>query len=476
MENTRARNSLLLVTVGFTAAVCLAVLVNIEMYADKLTDTFVPEPQIISARRGSIYDRNGILLAGTDKNGSRTYPLSVAPHIIGTLSSDGSAQSGIELALDEQLSGRDGYTDGRLIQPAVNGADVYLTIDHRLQSAAENMLRTAAANYANGVDYATYAPYCGSAGAAVIVSCKNGEVLASASYPDLSLADFAEDYDRLAADERSPLLDRVSRGLYRPGSTLKTVTACAALSTGAVRADTAFWCGAHMQLGGISFSCMNSHGYTDIRKALEVSCNIFFYRTALSLGIDSLLEYEHLFGLGEAPDYELPALSGQLASPDTLDHWSSGQLIQAAIGQSAAECTPLQLAAAALTLANNGRRYAPSAVLGVGTRGNSQTSQKEPQAEFSRPEVFEVIRDGMVASTKYTYGDYALSQLPEPAAIKTGTPESPRGYDSLVIGYYPANDPEIAFAVILEGGANAKHSVYELINAYNHGGRPVPPK
>ena len=461
----RAANSLMLVIIGFSAAVCLAVLVKIGAYAEEIKGSLTPEPVIIDAPRGRIFDRYGHLLAGTDENGNRYYPAKLCSHLLGTLSADGSAQSGIELAFDEELSGRPGYTNGLETQPPVRGADVYLTIDSKLQSAAEKILSTAARRYDEGVRYETDAPYSGSAGAIVVLGCRRGEVLASASYPDFSPGTFSEDYSRLLADERFPLLDRVTNGLYRPGSTLKTVTAAAALYKGAIGADTSFWCGGHLYLGGSDFTCMNTHGYTDVRRALEVSCNLFFYRAALALGIDRLVEYEKLFGLGKAPDYELPTLAGQLASPETLDYWSSGQLVQAAIGQSVTEVTPLQMAGAALMLADRGRSYSPSVVMGVGSR-SGRSLEKEPQTELPDCGVFDIIKDGMVSSTKYTYGEFALSQLDKPAAIKTGTPQSPRGYDSAVIGFYPADRPEIAFAVMLEGGANAKHTVYEIIKAY----------
>ena len=80
-------------------------------------------------------------------------------------------------------------------------------------------------------------------------------------------------------------------------------------------------------------------------------------------------------------------------------------------------------------------------------------------------DLFGIIKEGMVSSAQYTHGEFALSQLPEPCAIKTGTPQSPRGYDSTVLGFYPADDPQIAFAIMLEGGANAKHAVFPLVQA-----------
>ena len=433
--------SLMLISVVTAGAVCLGVLTETVLGASSAEPAEEPEPQAVQRERGSIYDRRGVLLAGSSE-GERYYPEALCPNILGTLSSDGSAQSGIELALDSEL----------------RRGDVYLSIDSRLQRTAEDILRTAAAQYEKGVSYDTAAPYCGSAGAVVILSCRSGEVLACASYPDYRLDSFPQDFASLSADESSPLLDRALQGLYRPGSPFKAVTAAAALCEGVISPETSFYCGARLRLGGTDFSCVRSHGYTNVSRALELSCNIFFYRTALLLGIERLDRYARLFGYGQAPLCELPTLGGQLASPDSSEYWGDGQLIQAAIGQSSMLCTPMQMALEALTVADRGRQLSPTFIRYGGIH--------EPVSVLRADRVFELITKAMTASSAYTYGDYALSQLEHPCAVKTGTPQSPRGYDSAVIGFYPADRPEIAFAVMLEGGANAKHAVYELCKAF----------
>lgn len=463
---TVKRGRLMLLVIGFAAVVCLAVLVNIGLHAEQITAEAGSEPVIIRAKRGRILDRRGVVLAESDETGKRHYPAGLGAHLVGTVSPGGDAQSGVELALDDKLSGRDGLISEDKERPALNGADVYLTIDSRLQAAAERILETAAKNYAAGVDYDTKAPYSGSAGAIVVLDCKNGEVLAMASYPDFDPESFSRDFDSLAADPASPLLDRACMGLYRPGSTMKTVTAMAALTESAIAPETRFYCSSSLNVAGQHFSCMNSHGYTDVRGALSVSCNIFFYQTALRLGIDGLLKYQRLFGYGTAPQFELPTAAGQLASSENVSPWNDSHLVQAAIGQSAITCTPLQMALCALMLADKGRYYQPSLILGVGSRSSvSRVLPRDAESRLTSRAAFRLVTEGMTTSTQYTHGDFALSQLPEPCAIKTGTPQSPRGYDSTVIGFYPASDPKIAFAVMLEGGANAKHTVFELVSA-----------
>ena len=461
-----AENKLILLVTAFAAAVCLAVIVNIGLHAEQLTAEAEQAPTVINARRGSILDRNGSPLAVSSSDGRRYYPSGLCAHAVGTVSPSGEARSGIELALDSFLAGRDGIITAEESRIPQSGADVFLTIDSRLQTAAEQILETAAKNYSAGVDYDTKAPYSGSAGAVVVLDCKSGEVLALASYPDFDPNSFSRDYESLSQDGSAPLLDRACLGLYRPGSCMKTVTAAAALSEGAIAPDTRFYCGAALNVAGTRFTCMNAHGYTDVRGALSVSCNVFFYQTSLRLGTEGLLKYQGLFGFGEETALELPTATGQLAGPETVSLWSDAQLVQAAIGQSAILCTPLQMARCAMILAEQGSTHELTLVRGIGTRSSADSilRRRGERIPVNRA-VFKVVREGMVSSTQYTYGDYALSQLPSPCAIKTGTPQSPRGYDSAVLGFYPADDPQIAFAIMLEGGANAKHAVYELVRA-----------
>ena len=158
-------------------------------------------------------------------------------------------------------------------------------------------------------------------------------------------------------------------------------------------------------------------------------------------------------------DFELPSPSGRLASPSTFESlnmlWTEGQLIQAAIGQSETQVTPLQMAVQAMTIGNKGLRLKPYIVESVvdsdGHKSYSASVKTEKNIiDYSNN--FNTVIEGMVASTQYTDSEYYLPSLPESAAIKTGTPQSPRGYDSAVIGFYPADDPEIAFSVMLEGG------------------------
>lgn len=485
----RSKKAAIIIMLTVTAAVCIALLFNVQIYASyavwKTPRVEIKKEKLVGLR-GNIYDRNGVLLAGTDENGRRYYPDNTAVHVIGALNSSGEAQSGTELLLDEQLSGTDGeiileytalkgevFLSDKKIIPAKNGCDVYLTIDSRLQKTAEEILKSAIENHESSGRYGDYAPPSASGGAIVAADPSSGEILAMASAPDYSLESYSQDYDKIISGGNYPLLNRASQGLYRPGSTFKTITAFAALSEGAITPRTYFFCGEEYELEGTLFSCMSEHRFVTVKKALEVSCNIFFYKTALRLGTDALVRYGEMFGFGSAPDLELDTADGQLASPqvfaDAGERWSDSQLVQAAIGQSKTECTPLQMAVQAEIIANRGTGYSPRIISHIINSSGELVYSSDRKISHSIPDrsgAFDTVIDGMKASTVYTYGEYALSVLPENTAIKTGTPQSPRGFDSAVIGFYPAEKPRIAFAVMLEDGANAKNSVRTLIESF----------
>ncbi|MDE6149900.1 MAG: hypothetical protein K2F81_07390 [Ruminococcus sp.] len=329
-SNSRIKAIAVLITV--TATVCVTLLFHVQVYAvyaawktprtEKVTEEIIP-------KRGNIYDCNGKLLAGTDENNKRIYPQNIASHVLGGISSGGSAQSGIELLLNDKLSGKMGEktTDyltvkgettisSEQIISAENGESCALTINADMQKKIEDILKKAMNEYDNSEN--TINPSC-TAGSIVILNAKTGGVLAMASAPDFSLYEFTENYDEIIKQENSPLLNRCTSGLYRPGSCMKTVTAYAALTEKAITPSTLFFCNEKFDLSGMEFSCMSKHRFTNVKKALELSCNIFFYKTAQRLGIENLEKYQRQFGLGEDLEFELPSPSGRLASPSTLD-------------------------------------------------------------------------------------------------------------------------------------------------------------
>ncbi|MCD7847105.1 MAG: hypothetical protein LUG49_03605 [Oscillospiraceae bacterium] len=449
----------------------------------------------------------------------------VAPHIVGYvgpvyaeeyaelktegyLISDTIGKSGIEKALESVLRGTNGTnivtvdSDGVVTESVSEevepGNTVMLTIDSELQQACQEILDNHISYLRDGIltktDSSTNQELDFSdceAGAIVVLDVKTGAVLAAATSPTYDINDLLEDYNSVLNADGSPLYNRAFDGLYRPGSVMKTVTATAALAEGIIDITTKYTCNRRYNYLDITVNCTGSHGSINVVTAIQKSCNIFFYQVIQEVGLDLFLEYETAYGLGEDPGLEISASSGYLASPDTFANlgldWTSGQLLQAAIGQSEVAVTPLQMAGIALTIANGGVRYSPYLVDSIWDYNMTECLEKtEPEIAYiidaDYDEVFAPIVEGMIlageSTTSATYyasnetnaflAQFSTDALPDKVAIKTGTPQASNTatQNSTVIGFYPADDPEIAFAVVIENGEYAKYTVRKIIEAY----------
>ena len=281
-------------------------------------------------------------------------------------------KDGVEKAFEEYLHGNDGK---RLITTDENGkitgelytrepqpgGTVALTIDIDLQQVVEDTL---ASTIQGMIDKDSNER----GGAAAVIQVGTGEVLAMASYPTYDLETFNQDYDELVKDERLPMFNRATQGVYAPGSTFKLCTSVAALEEGIITPSTIIedkgiytyyvdpqpmcwiWRQAH-----------TTHGRINVSQAIVDSCNYFYYEVGRLTGIKKLDEYATAFGLGQSTGIEIGDVSGVLASPEWAEahdrEWTDGQTITAAIGQSYNLFTPLQLANYVATLINGGDRY-----------------------------------------------------------------------------------------------------------------------
>ena len=384
-------------------------------------------------------------------------------------------QSGLEKVYDELLRGQDGRIrasagfDGtrseEVTQSPLPGATLVLTLDSALQKAVQTALRDRITTLQTTAG-AGSGREC-SAGAAVVVDVHTGGVLAAASWPGYDLNTWRSDYAALAADESAPLLDRVCAGLYAPGSAFKPAVAASALAAGLITVEDTVTCtGRYLYYSGYQPGCLQlgHSGPVNLLTALEHSCNIYFYDVGRRLGVDTFSATARLLGLAADTGAELPAAAGRLTWT-TDENYQDGLALQAAIGQGNTAVTPLQLAAYAAALANNGQRpalhFADRAVDAAG----QTVWQYEPSVMAEAPggeAVFAPIREGMVRMAQTLS---ALREAPVTLACKTGSPQRPErtpggGYytNSVLIGYFPAQEPQYAVAVVLEyggGGANA---------------------
>jgi penicillin-binding protein 2 len=310
----------------------------------------------------------------------------------------------------------------------------------------------------------------------VVLDVKTGGVLGMVTAPTYNLEDYKTDYESILNADNSPLFDRATDGTYRPGSTFKTITATAGLNEGIISGGSTLYCGHTYTFKDHEYNCTGSHGDISVIRALQVSCNIFFYRLSEQLTIDRISQYATLFGLGQSTGLETGDAAGHLSNQETFAElgadWTVGQVLQSAIGQGEWAVTPLQMANVACTIANNGTRYKVHLVDSIWDY-NHTTCLEEIEPEVAQQidaddSVFYYVEQGMIAaSTNGFPSAYSLSDLGFDVAVKTGTPQvEGRVQDSFFIGYAPADDPEIAFAGVIEGGEYSKYMIRSIIQAY----------
>ena len=397
-------------------------------------------------------------------------------------------KDGVEKAFEEYLHGNDGK---RLITTDENGkitgelytrepqpgGTVALTIDIDLQQVVEDTL---ASTIQGMIDKDSNER----GGAAAVIQVGTGEVLAMASYPTYDLETFNQDYDELVKDERLPMFNRATQGVYAPGSTFKLCTSVAALEEGIITPSTIIedkgiytyyvdpqpmcwiWRQAH-----------TTHGRINVSQAIVDSCNYFYYEVGRLTGIKKLDEYATAFGLGQSTGIEIGDVSGVLASPEWAKahdrEWTDGQTITAAIGQSYNLFTPLQLANYVATLVSGGEHYEAHLLKNVKSYDNSRVIDvygKGPLNDLN-------ISDSTIAAvTKgmhdLTYDSLrsAFSRCVVEAGAKTGSAQV--GTDianGTFVAYAPYDDPEIAIAIVVEKGGSGSllaNAAVDIINAW----------
>ena len=397
-------------------------------------------------------------------------------------------KDGVEKAFEEYLHGNDGK---RLITTDENGkitgelytrepqpgGTVALTIDIDLQQVVEDTL---ASTIQGMIDKDSNER----GGAAAVIQVGTGEVLAMASYPTYDLETFNQDYDELVKDERLPMFNRATQGVYAPGSTFKLCTSVAALEEGIITPSTIIedkgiytyyvdpqpmcwiWRQAH-----------TTHGRINVSQAIVDSCNYFYYEVGRLTGIKKLDEYATAFGLGQSTGIEIGDVSGVLASPEWAEahdrEWTDGQTITAAIGQSYNLFTPLQLANYVATLVSGGEHYEAHLLKNVKSYDNSRVIDLYSKGPLND---LNISDSTMAAVTKgmhdLTYDSLrsAFSRCVVEAGAKTGSAQV--GTDianGTFVAYAPYDDPEIAIAIVVEKGGSGSllaNAAVDIINAW----------
>jgi penicillin-binding protein 2 len=421
-------------------------------------------------------------------------------------------KSGVERAYERELHGRAGYQEllvnaqGRSVErigdqaaqlerrEALAGNDLFLTIDQRVQQAAEEALR-------------------GQRASAVAIDPANGDVLAFVSTPAFDPNLFARglsrpEYLALTEDPNRPMYDRALRGVYPPGSTVKPIFALAALEYGVVTAGESRFCRGRWSSPGYGRMRRDwkpeGHGAVDMRRAIATSCDVYFFDIARLMGIDRMAGFVSQFGLGAPTGIDITGeRSGIVPSTEwkrrayrqkELQVWFPGDTISVGIGQGQMLVTPLQLAHATATVAARGQRFQPRLVRAI---RNVQTGEVRdlppkalPPAKTSDPHAWEVAIGGMFDVVNAPHGT-ARSYLRDPLyhmAGKSGTAqvftvavtermrkagelaEHLRDH-ALFIAFAPVEAPKIAVAVVVEnapggGSGFASPIARRILDAY----------
>ena len=415
--------------------------------------------------------------------------------------------AGVEKAAERYLRGKNGKmsievdTSGRLTQKqesiaAIPGDDVFLTIDTNLQKAAMESLARNIDLIKNKKEDNNFND--ANAGSAVVLDVNTGAVLAMASYPSYDPSVYlAGSEDKLAQqtitflnsqDPNKSQLNRTIQEIYAPGSTFKPLVGISALEKGVITPKSSiYYDSGHVNIGGRDLYCLeypnSGHGSLDLKRALETSCNIYFYMLGRDTGIDTLDYWANYFGLGKKTGIDLPSeVAGYMSSIDLKkqlrnDIWRPADTAQVSIGQFDNAFTPLQMADYIATIANGGKRYKPYIVKQVVRYDGSVANVTEPS--FTKVPVkqstMDAIKQGMVAVTQSVDGTAYKSflGLPFQVAGKTGTAQTSRGIErspnALFVCYAPADKPKIAIAVVIEKGAwgsNVAPIARDIIDEY----------
>lgn len=395
-------------------------------------------------------------------------------------------KSGIEAAAEDRLRGEAGKrvltknSSGTVVSEAETlaprpGDTVILSLDSRLQKVAQDTLAEKitslrqTAPEGKGKDVKS--------GAVVMLDVKDGGVIVSASWPSYDLSTYSVNYNKLLADKDNPLFNRALYGAYSCGSTFKPGVALAAITDGILSPTQSINCTRTYMYYAPSYTpnCMGYHNHLTVVGALQKSCNYYFYEVGRLMGGD-LFGYLNLYGFGQRTGVEIGESAGVQQTPEYLravgSQWVPGDYLQLAIGQRGSY-TPIQLAAYTMMIANNGVRYKTHFIDAY--RSYDGTTEAVPPevaatVQWSK-EATKYVKDGMIAVGKSGTAAAYFANTPYTVACKTGTAQTGLANSSdhgTFIAYAPADDPEVAIAVVMERGTSSASTYVarQVLDAY----------
>ncbi len=494
------------VALGFAVRLGYLQLVRTNYYQTKSEQNSLDHIPVF-ADRGVIYDRNGVELAWNSV-GNETVPTfreytptegfaSIIGYVSypakdkkGILWQDRSiGKDGVEKEFDIALAGQNGtrlietnvegdILPGSLIEEPIQGANISLAIDARVQETL----------FAGMKALAESSGYVGGAGA--VMDIHTGELIAITSFPEysqsvMSLGKDATLIREYMQDEGKPFLNRMTEGVYTPGSIVKPFLSLAALKEGVIDPYKTIFSSGELRVPNpynpgqyTIFKDNDAHGAVDMRHALAVSSNVYFYQISggfgsqPGLGIANIEKYIRLFGIGEKTGVDIS--SEQVGSIPSVewkakrfpgDPWRIGDTYNTSIGQYGFQVTPIQMLRAVAGIASRGTLVTPTIQKRIDGKAVNTVELPFNDAQYT------VVHEGMrLVATEGTGG--ALLNQSVSVAAKTGTAQIKQNtrVNSWAIGFFPVEKPRYAFTVLMENGpkvsSGAAHAMKPVITFF----------
>ncbi|MFP4089145.1 MAG: peptidoglycan D,D-transpeptidase FtsI family protein [Cyclobacteriaceae bacterium] len=392
--------------------------------------------------------------------------------------------SGIESMYEKQLRGKRGvkykmvnvrgvdkgsFMGGAHDTLSIPGENLQSTVDIDLQEYAETLM-------------------FGKRGSIVAIEPKTGEILTFVTAPSydpnmLSGREYSKNFAMLLSDTSKPLYNRPLMGAFPPGSIFKTIQALIGMQEGVITPQTRFYCDRSI------IACHGPHSHEDLRGAIEVSCNPYFWNTYkrilnqgasdntfvdTEIGLRKWKEHVMSFGLGKPLGIDLPNESGGYVPGPELydkiygdDRWKFSTIYSNSIGQGELQVVPLQMANLAAIIANRGYYITPHLIKAIGEDGQPLEEYRKKNYTTVDPQHFDVVVEAMYDVVERGTGSYRAKLKDIEVCGKTGTVQNSQGEDhSVFIAFAPKDDPQIAIAVYVENagqGARAAAGVSGLM-------------
>ncbi|MGP1600299.1 MAG: penicillin-binding protein 2 [Dialister pneumosintes] len=400
-------------------------------------------------------------------------------------------RAGLEAQFNEYLEGTNGTklvevdASGHPVKilngiPVTRGHNIRLTLDSRVQKAAEDAIKEQMITLGSSGSFATGA-------SAVAMDPQTGAILAMVSWPSYDSNHFsqgisAKEWNSLITNPNHPMQNRTISSMYPPGSTFKVITGAAALEAHVMTpSEQIYDSGKHWIIDKRNAQG-EAFGWIDFYQAMAKSDNVYFYEMGRRLGIDRLAAMSRAFGLGEKTGIDLPGeTEGNVASEEYKrevfnQDWYLGETFDAAIGQSYTLVTPLQMAVVYSAIANGGYRYRPYLVTRIDNFDGTPLKIFSPEVMGTVPiskTTLETIQASILGVMKKEgTGGFLFANYPIPIAGKSGTAETNGIDNGWFIAYAPYDKPEIVVVVMFEhsgfGADSAAPVVKKMMDAYFH--------